>query len=267
MCLILFGINEHPDYPLVIAANRDEDLKRPTAPASLWGDGSGVLGGRDLLGNGTWLGVSEGRRIVCVTNVREPGVHRLGAKSRGQLVAGLLRGNGDVTTEMGQVAGSDYNGFNLLVFTQGNAYYRSNRGNESVAILNHGFHGLSNARLDTPWPKVEQGVDSLREAVSSLSVGEPEIDPFFELLASRQMAPDASLPDTGVGLELERVLSSAFVFAKGYGTRSSTVILMGHERGLFVERTYPPGSGPPEDRAFSFSYPKSARQPKGVPTA
>jgi uncharacterized protein with NRDE domain len=253
MCLILFGINEHPDFPLILAANRDEYLARPTAPAGVW-PGGGVLAGRDLVAGGTWLGVSRSGRLVAVTNVREPDAHDPTAESRGQLVSRLLECRGDPVAMLDGTDPAAYNGFNMLIFEGRKMAYATNRGAEGVRVLESGVHGLSNARLDTPWPKVMEGTRCLAGLVAGLNALDPDPAPFFDLLSRSVPAPDASLPHTGVSLELERALSPAFIRTDNYGTRSSTVIMIRRDHScLFVERTFPAGPGTAEDRRFMFT--------------
>lgn len=240
MCIAVFAWDVHPRYRLILGANRDEWYERPTAPASWRGD---VLAGWDLVSGGTWLGVTRGGRVAWVTNVRDGLASDAAALSRGALVLGFLQGEDD----FGDV--SRYNGFNLVHgdFAQGLSYL-SNRG-ISQASLAPGTYGLSNHRLGTPWPKVARAVAGLERL---LSVDDPTSG-LFELLSDRTVPPDEDLPDTGVGLELERAFAPIFVSLPGYGTRSSTVVLM--DRG---------GQVAYEERCRD---PRSLREPPGVKVA
>ncbi|MFT5145267.1 MAG: hypothetical protein ACI80V_002686 [Rhodothermales bacterium] len=269
MCLILFALNEHPDYPLVIAANRDEFLARPSAPAGWWSPAEGtgalgsaeevapasILGGRDLVAGGTWLAASPSKGVAAVTNVREPGKTRLDALSRGGLVTGMLDHPEGTAAYLSTIDGSSYNGYNAVAFDGRKACFSSNRSERpgETSLLSRGFHGLSNATLDTAWPKVTAGTADLIVATKGLQGDRPRLDPLFELLASRQPAPDDQLPETGVGLEKERKLSPPFIRMETYGTRSSAVILVRSD-GLcvFSERTHPVRGATHEDRTFSF---------------
>lgn len=252
MCLILLAYDTHPRYHLVLAANRDEFYERPTAPATWWDDAPGVLAGRDLRGGGTWLGVTRGGRIAAVTNVREPLWQREAAPSRGHLVSGFLRGDqspAEYLDDLRPRAG-EYNGFNLLLGAGEGPWWYSNRAARPRRI-EPGLHGLSNHRLDTPWPKVERGKQSLSELLDATEVSVPES--VFRVLADSEPAADAELPDTGVGVEWERVLSPPFIRGAGYGTRSSTVLFMGREGDVtFVERTFLPGTGRPSEVRHEF---------------
>lgn len=264
MCLILFAHEMHSAYRLVVAANRDELYARPTAPAAFWEDAPGLLAGRDLREGGTWMGITREGRFAAVTNYRETAPPRPGAPSRGHLVGGFLRGGQEpqaFVDEVGARAG-EYAGFNLLVGAGARLFYLSNRGG-GARELGPGIYGVSNALLDTPWPKVERGKAALREALAAR-----EIDPeaLFRILADGEPAPDALLPDTGVGAERERMLSSPFISSPEYGTRASTVLLVRRDgHATFVERTVVPGGGsgagaPPEAR-FELSLPPEVSTP------
>jgi uncharacterized protein with NRDE domain len=244
MCLVLLASHTHSAYRLVVAANRDERFDRPASPAAWWADAPHVLAGRDLQGRGTWMGVARDGRWAAVTNVREPSVpQRRDAPSRGWLVSDFLRFGEPPEAFLARLAprADEWNGFNLLVGDAAGAWWLSNRapGPRPVAP---GVHGLSNALLDTPWPKVERG----REDLARILAGpEAELESgLFRTLALRDPAPDARLPDTGVGLEWERLLSSLFISIPGYGTRASTLLLVRHDgRVRFIERTIVPDDG------------------------
>lgn len=242
MCLVLFAYEVHPSYRLIVAANRDEFYERPTAAASFWRDAPGVLAGRDLLHGGTWLGVTRGGRFAAVTNYREPLAKLGGARSRGALVTDFLKGREspeEYTRGLAAGAGA-YNGFNLLAGDGQSLYYFSNRGG-APSRLAPGVYGLSNRLLDTPWPKVVRGKRALAEVVAGGDALAPEA--VIEILFDRVRGSDAELPDTGVGVEVERLLSPLFIVGEGYGTRCSTVVLAGREGRLtFVERSFGAGA-------------------------
>ena len=238
MCLILFAFRSHPDYPLVLAANRDEFLDRPTLKASFWEDSPGIIGGRDLKCGGTWLGVSIRGRLAAVTNYREPGRAQSGAPSRGLLVKDFLTSDLSPTAYLDRLVetASKYNGFNLLVWENGDLGYYSNRSGMPAVSLSAGVHGLSNDLLDTPWPKVEAGKRALEDLIDDDRLSSESL---LELLSSRDVAPDDRLPDTGVGLETERALSPMFIRTNGYGTRCSTAILIDNDSIISIlERSY-----------------------------
>lgn len=252
MCLIVIAIHSHPDYPLVIAANRDEFYNRPTAPLSFWEDHPDVLAGRDTQGHGTWLGVNTRGRLAAITNYRDPFLIHAHAKSRGLLVSDFLTSATASETYLKAIAGSGetYNGFNLIVGDIFDSHHQlspdlwwySNKKNDILRI-NPGIHAISNHLIDTPWPKTRKTTDGIREILASREPVDPEN--IFNLLADTRRPPDAELPDTGVGLEWERLLSSIFVVSPVYGTRSSAVILVDRSGRLtFFERTFSSGVPP-----------------------
>ena len=251
MCLILLAYRSHPDYPIILAANRDEYYTRPTLPAAFWPDASKVLAGRDLLGGGTWLGITKGGRVSAVTNFRETVAHKQNAPSRGLLVSNFLRGQDAPADYLQQVArnADQYNGFNLIVGEIDQIYYYSNRA-DKIQKLSPGIYGLSNHLLDMPWPKIQCGKQYLSEIIS-----EDELSPqsIFKILADHTQAADQDLPTTGVGIELERVLSPLFISSPSYGTRSSTILFIDKDgKATFVERTFRPHSDQWEEVKFEF---------------
>jgi uncharacterized protein with NRDE domain len=250
MCLILVAWQLHPDYPLVIAANRDEFFARPTAPAGFWKDAPQVLAGRDLEAGGTWMGVTRGGRFAALTNFRDPAQNRSGAPSRGKLVADFLTSDVPAQTYLPDVAphGSRCNGYNLLVGDGASLWWSSNMGGEPRR-LEPGVYGVSNHLLDTPWPKVGAGKTALAQALASL----PDDQALFALLQDDGIHPDQHLPQTGVPLDWERLLSSAFVKSPDYGTRGSTVLCMGRDGWLsFDEQTWLPGAQRGERLRYRF---------------
>jgi len=240
MCLLLLAYQVHPRYPLLLAANRDEFYDRPTAGAAYWEDSPQIFGGRDLVHGGTWLGITRGGRFAALTNYREPLAARKDAPSRGGLVSGFLTSDkgAEAYLERLRQEAADYNGFNLLLGDPEGLYCFSNK-SDQVVRLAPGIHGMSNHLLDTPWPKVVRGRDALARLVTGGDFSREEL---FAILADRTRPPDELLPDTGVGLELERLLSSIFIASGRYGTRSSTLLLIdAHGELTFVERSFKGG--------------------------
>ncbi len=233
MCLILFAWQQHAQYKLVVAANRDEFYARPTAPAQFWHDTPQILAGRDLEQGGTWLGVTRSGRFAAITNVRDPSA-KIGAHSRGHLVRNFLTSTQTPTAFIAQLHDhlAGYSPFNLLLSNGSSLHYCNSRG-ENFA-LPAGIYGLSNAALDTPWPKVESGKQALTETLS-----DPQHESLFCLLADRTTASDTQLPATGIPQWLEQKLSASFIHFDSYGTRCSTVILQTYDGQLdFLERQF-----------------------------
>jgi len=167
MCLILLAWQTHPDFPLVVAANRDEFFARPSAPADFWAERPDILAGRDLQAGGTWLGVSRGQRFSALTNYREGSKQRIDGPSRGALVADFLAGESSAEAYLEALSrlGADYNGFNLFVGDGQRLGYYSNR-NSGTHWLSPGMYGLSNHLLDTPWPKLSLAKAAFSEALT-----------------------------------------------------------------------------------------------------
>jgi uncharacterized protein with NRDE domain len=218
MCLIVVGWQVHPDFPLVVAANRDEFHARRTAAAQRWPDLPEVIGGRDLEAGGTWLGITTSGRFAAVTNVREPAAPQ-GRRSRGELTRAYLAASNSPADYVQGLAGDDYSGFNLLLADRESLWYCSNRA--EPCRLEPGIYGLSNHLLDSPWPKLLSARTRFAEALADL----PDRAGMFAILSDDEIVPDAELPSTGVPLEWERLLSAIFVRSERYGTRASTVVM------------------------------------------
>lgn len=236
MCLIVVAHRMHSDYPLVLAANRDEYFSRPTVAAAFWSHAPQVLAGRDLQGGGTWLGITRQGRWAALTNVREPDAMSAG-RSRGLLVSGFLRGHDGPQGYMERIArwGHRFAGFNLLAGDGRELVSYSNR-DSGVRHLSPGCYGLSNRLLDTPWPKVKQAKEHMQKLLM-----QPDFCPerLWEMLADRQMPDFDELPETGVDPTLERALGAIFVQLPGYGTRCSTLLVLGRDGQVhFYERRF-----------------------------
>jgi len=239
MCLILFAIDRHPQYRLVVAANRDEYYHRQTLPANFWPDKPSILAGRDVQQGGTWMGITTSGRFAALTNYRDPSRHKPQAPSRGHLVQKFLVSSTSPESFMQDLLdeGDRYNGFNLLAGTPENLYYFSNR-EKVIRHLESGYHGISNSLLDVPWPKVTRGIDGLTACLQQQEISHEDL---FALMADRELADDSELPQTGVSLEMERMLSSIFIEMPGYGTRSTTILLVDRKNQVqFWERTFFP---------------------------
>jgi uncharacterized protein with NRDE domain len=239
MCLIVFAWRPGHAQPLVVAANRDEFYARPSLPLAQWPEAPQVYAGRDLEAGGTWLGVGANGRFAALTNIRDP--HQPpGRKSRGELVARFLTGELPIGDYLSDVVArsSEYGGFNLLVGNANELWHFNARESEPV-MLPAGVHGLSNAGLDTPWPKLLKAKAALSEVLD-----DPQPQALLALLSDSQPAPVAELPDTGVGLATETLLSSVFIASQSYGTRASTALIVQADgtRHL-VERSFGPFGG------------------------
>ncbi|WP_122462342.1 NRDE family protein [Pseudomonas viridiflava] len=239
MCLIVFAWRPSQAQPLIVAANRDEFYARPTRPLSQWEDMPSVYAGRDLEAGGTWMGIGALGRFAAVTNIRDPG-QTLGLRSRGELVAKFLAGEQspeDYVAEMATRA-SEYTGFNLLAGDAVQLYYLSST-NPTPRLLGEGVYGLSNAGLNTPWPKLLKARAALTDQLD-----DPRPGPLLDLLKDPQPAADAELPETGVGLATEKLLSSVFIASPNYGTRASTVLIVNADgTRQMIEHSFGPQGG------------------------
>lgn len=253
MCLILFSWRAHPQHLLVVAANRDEFHDRPAREAAFWNDHPSVLAGRDLTALGTWLGVSRDGRFAAITNYRNPAERLPTAPSRGHLVSDFLTASKVPRDYFSGIApGADrYNGFSMLAADRDSFAFFSNR-QGVVADIEPGVHGLSNHLLDTPWPKVTKGKARMQALIGR------SFDPhaYLELLADTEQTRLAHLPDTGVGAEFERRLSSIRIVDGSYGTRCSSVLRIGIDGNAdFWERSYDRDGNPGGTVHFSFAIP------------
>ena len=237
MCLVAFALDAHHRHRLVLVGNRDEATDRPASPLARWADAPHVVAGRDRVAGGTWLGVTDAGRWAVLTNVRDPLNPRPATRSRGTLAADFLRGSDSVEDYAQTVFASRaaYDGFNLMVGDGTEARAVSTR-TSAITALEPGVYGLSNDQLNTPWPKLTRARSGLRAALDADPV---PLAALVDLLDDTTEAPDSALPDTGVGLELERVLSAARVVTPGYGTRVTTALVLDRDgTGVVAEKTW-----------------------------
>ncbi len=234
MCLVLIAYRTHPRYPLVLAANRDEFHARPAAALHWWNGSPRMLAGRDLQAGGTWLGLDATGRMSLVTNYRDPSSPRPEGTSRGSLVGDFLDGrNGAVAFARATAArAGQFSGFNLLALDRDGMGYVTSHPEPEARALAPGVYGLSNRQLDTPWPKLLLARERFEKELAN---EHPQAAAMMRILSDRSTAADELLPDTGVGLEWERLLSSAFIVSESYGTRCSTVVLTGNDGVVSVE--------------------------------
>lgn len=253
MCLVALAIDQDRRFPLVIATNRDEYFARPAGRLGWWTPETGgpaILGGRDLSAGGTWLGMTTAGRLALLTNVRDPSRNDPEAPSRGRIVPEWLAGREPPDRFWMRTALSGHNGFNLVMadFRMGECYWVSNRA-PFPKRLERGLYGMSNAQLDTPWPKVVELKHALMDAIRSTTSVDDLSLALFAALARREQAPDHALPGTGIPMAMERVLSSAFIRTDDgqYGTRCSTLVIAERVNRSVVthvlERTFSPGGG------------------------
>lgn len=238
MCLILFAIDDRPKSPLILAANRDEFLARPASGLHWW-DSPNILAGKDLKAGGTWFGIDRKGRWAAVTNFRGAGSSQANARSRGELITNFLeddRKPGEYLKHL-QPRLDLYSGFNLLVAHRNEVWYFTNRTEEKSTPrkLARGIYGLSNHSLDTPWPKVTLGESKLKQLLNSNN--DVNHESMFSLLKDDTRPDDSELPDTGIGIEKERLFSSMFIQSENYGTRCSTSLFIGDAEVQVAERT------------------------------
>ena len=238
MCLALVAHRAHPRYALVLAANRDEFHARPASPLHWWDDGRPLLAGRDLAAGGTWCGLDRRGRLALVTNYRDPSLPRPQGRTRGALVPEFLRADRGAAEFVRQAAAgaAGYAGFSLMALDDSGLHYTVSHPVPEVLALEPGIHGLSNRRIDDPWPKLLRARSRFEGELKCSTLVPARL---FEILSDRTTAGDASLPDTGIGLEWERLLSSPFIVSPEYGTRCSTVVLIDGDGRIDVEeRSY-----------------------------
>ena len=252
MCTLLLAYQAHPRYRLVLVANRDEFYQRPTARAGYWEDAPRLFAGRDLVHGGGWLGITSTGRIAALTNYRQARAVVKHGPSRGRLVSEFLKQEATAANYLEELRGNGvaYSGYNLLLGDTDRLYCYSNVSDQVTGIA-PGFYGLSNHLLDTPWPKVVRGKQALARV---LAAGDFPTEDLFAILADTTRPPDEQLPDTGVGLEMERLLSSIFIASEHYGTRSSSILLVDQERqATFLERSFEEGGAHDTSVCFDWS--------------
>ena len=253
MCLILFGIDTSRDFPFILAANRDEFYSRPTRPMEFWSKGPGILAGKDLEAGGTWFGVNTHGRFAALTNYRDLNTIKSKGPSRGEIIPGLVDFSGPIPEYLRALDknADQYSGFNLLAGEAGGPVYWYSNQARTVTRITPGIHGLSNRHLDTPWPKLTLGRKRLAAIIRDTPMDNGAM---FSMLSDTSRPDDRQLPDTGVGLDWERILGPIFIQSKTYGTRSSTLMRISRNgETQITERTW--GTGPEketQDRAFTL---------------
>jgi uncharacterized protein with NRDE domain len=237
MCIVLFSYKSTPGYRLILAANRDEFLARPTAPLSWWSDNTTILAGRDIQDGGTWLGVSQNGKLGVLTNYRESPAKDEFLISRGEIISEYLSADSLPSNFIQglQKRQRHFRGYNVLLGDVSSLWYYSNRRDEFLEVP-PGIHGLSNHLLNTRWPKVERGKMLFEEAVQDKDFSR---DSLIKILCDTAQPKESELPDTGVGSEWEKRLGPIFITSDGYGTRSSAILTIADDGEItFFERTY-----------------------------
>ena len=252
MCLIVFSFQHHDTYPLILAGNRDEFYARPAEQLHYWDHQPHILAGKDLRAGGTWLGVSQSGSFGAITNYRDFNNPLEGERSRGEIIPGLLNSNETVEKNLNMVRNRkhDYAGFNLLAGNIENLYYLSNL-KDDIETVAPGIHGISNAFLDTPWPKVKKAKKLFSDAIKADSINRDQI---FEMLEDTETFPTDQLPNTGLSDEREKAVSPIFIQTEGYGTRCSSLLTIDYKGQVeFTEKTHVPELGTSEAvKHFTF---------------
>ncbi|MFA5903922.1 MAG: NRDE family protein [Desulfobacula sp.] len=242
MCLIVFGYKVSEEYPLVLAANRDELYRRPTLPMHFWKSHPDILAGQDLEQGGTWFGIHKSGMFAALTNYRNPAAINPHAPSRGEIIIDFLNSKKSPEEFIHDFRSNarSYNGFNLIFGNADHLFWFSNV-TDDIKSITPGIHGISNRFLNTPWPKVESGKKALEKSMTTA----PTPGHIFSFLKDTSVPDDDKLPETGVGLEWERILSPVFIKSDTYGTRSSTVLRVDQKGNIKItERTYFPENSP-----------------------
>ena len=240
MCLYILYYHSHPDYPVILAGNRDEFYERTALPVHHWIDESGITGGKDMKEGGSWLAANKKGKFAFVTNYRDPESLKETAVSRGSLVSNFLARGQSEEEYLKSISAHDehYNGYNLIFGGIDNLYYYSNV-LKTGKKLGKGIYMLSNHLLDTPWPKAVRAKEMCDKIV--LEHGKLDIDALFTVFHDSKRASDDKLPETGVGYNLEKMLSSIFIESNVYGTLATTILTIDNHRKLSLhERTYHP---------------------------
>ena len=253
MCLIVFAFKEHPDYSIILGANRDELYERPMRSAQFWKEYPKMLAGRDLSAGGTWMGVNRRGQWAALTNYRDPSIAKENPPSRGFIVRDFLmqeKGSANFLESL-QKRAHEYMGFNILAGSPKEIHHYSNQ-EQKIHTVEPGIHGLSNHLLDTPWPKVQRSKTNLKKLIESDHITSEAL---FDLLLDDRPAPENQLPNTGIPREQEKAVSPIFIKTDRYGTRCSTILLIDKNGNVtFEERRFIPGTMKVEDtNRFEFA--------------
>lgn len=252
MCLIVFSYQHHNKYPFILAGNRDEFYERPAIQAHFWDTNPRMLAGKDLKAGGTWLGVSEKGEIGAITNHRNLYNPTEGERTRGEIIPDFLTGHKPMKEKLNAInkMKHKYSGFNLLAGSVLQLYYLNNIKGDFRSVK-PGIHGISNALLDSSWPKVEKARNEFEQITFSETIDKEAI---FQLLESSDPFPEESLPDTGLSHEMEKEVSPIFIETEGYGTRCSSLLMIDYDGTInFTEKTFRIQNGNSDSvKEFSF---------------
>lgn len=256
MCILFIAIDQHKDHPLIIAANRDEFHPRPTQSAHFWSsdlnsNDNTILAGKDLQAGGTWLGVNKQGDFAALTNIRTGIKTNATAKSRGELVTLALDGKNTISPTWLTEHSDDYNPFNLI-YTHNKQLFCFNSLQKKQQALTSGFHAICNGTLDDVWPKMAKGEQRLEQLIGKQQPITPQT--LLTMMLDNEQAPEHLLPETGIGLEWEKMLSSIFIRSEEYGTRSTSIILKDQNQKFdFYEQSYKPDGTPFDSQYFNLS--------------
>lgn len=240
MCLIIFKWQPSSEEPLVLLGNRDEFYQRPSKPAHRWDDKPHIIAGRDLQAGGTWLGISDKKRLCTVTNFREVPA-QIGDRSRGEIPTDFLSSDLPASEYAKQLAEQNglYSGFNALFYDGEQLVYTSNRSQVPWHILEPGFYGLSNHLLDSAWPKLERAKSLASKVFHAGDLhNESRTQSLLSVMMDQTKPEDEQLPNTGIGISGERLLSSIFIQSESYGTRTTSLVSISNEEASLIERNY-----------------------------
>ena len=254
MCLIVFSWQPDQEQPLILLANRDEFYQRPALPVDTWTDNPDIFGGRDIEAGGGWLAVDNKGRLATVTNYRE-WPKKIGERSRGELVSQFLSSDKPALDYLQSIQeyAQQYAGFNLLLADSSGLYYFSNRSQPlHIQKLNPGTYGLCNHQLDTPWPKLIKARARFQEVINHSDLPDPAS--LLQIMQDEEKPEDALLPNTGVGLDMERLLSSPFISSRDYGTRNTSLLMFNRHGGVnWTEQSYQPFGEPESLKRFEIN--------------
>lgn len=254
MCLIALAYKQHPNYPFLLSANRDEFYRRPTSAANYWQEYPQLIAGRDLEAGGTWLGITRQGRFAAITNYREEGAsEKTYPLSRGELTRDFLTGSEHASEFLQAIRPQDksYAGFNLLLMDDTGLYCYSNRDSE-IQTLGPGVYGLSNLQIDTPWPKVKRAKTCFETILKQPVISHQEL---FSVISDSGPVAERELPEINFDIDIEwaKQVSAQFIKSEDYGTRASTTISIDRDgRTEFREQNFQPHGVEGERREFSF---------------